>query len=243
MRSTRPAEVLVSAAEARRVAGLVAARALPGRGVGLVALRALPAWTFVGTYPGRVDSTRAHEARRAAGLTDGTYAVEFWDVAADGSVRTGYVLDPGGPARPGGPAGLARRFARGALAPLANEPGAGGPGLTWVWNLPRHRLELWTCRPAAAGAELTVCYGRDGGYSRTYETPCSTGAPGEPDLHVVTAPGRRPASWTAAGGNAGVRAATAALRGVRPRGARSRGLSRSSGGTARRAGPRAPRNR
>lgn len=163
-----------------------------GKGRGLVAATDVPAMTPVGPYPGLVLGEAAYERRVAAGLTDGTYAVTMWSLSKDGRPRSDRVVDPGAP---GG--GVLPEFAAG-VTPFANEPSADvGPNLVWVWNLPRGRMEMWTLRAVRAGEELTVCYGLDGGYARTYATSCVV-RPGEvePELHVVTTPRGKPVPWS-----------------------------------------------
>lgn len=195
---TAPFVADVEPAERRRAAGTATLRRMRGRGVGVVAERDLPARRFVATYPGQRYSNEEYELRRARGETDGTYAIEFWRPGRRGVPDNAYVLDPGArPARDGRGPQVLPRFAA-ALAPRVNEPGLGGrPNLMWVWNLPRYRLELWTARRAAAGEELTACYGTSGGYQRGYDTVCAAPPPGtEPELHVVTERGGAPVPWS-----------------------------------------------
>lgn len=192
-----------SAAERRRSAGLAGARDMgPGKGRGLVALVDMKPYTLIGQYPGRLLTLRRHELRMSSRQADGKYAVAFYKPDARGGVRTNYVLDPGD-----GRGGLLPEFSW-ALTPLANEPGpTGRPNLAWVWNLPKHRLEMWTVRAVRRGEELTVCYGTQGGYKRGYETACAC-MPGdvEPELHVVAAPRMRPVPYSDIG-TGGVRRA------------------------------------
>jgi hypothetical protein len=199
------------AADRRRTAALASVVRMAGKGLGVVARRAMPALTMVAPYPGELLTTAQYDRRLAAGLTSGTYAISFYKPDRNMALRTNYIVDPGAP---GG--GLLPEYAASA-APRVNEPDAGGaPNTVWVWNLPRHRLELWTARAVARGEELTVCYGNSGGYRRAYRTACF--APGgaragvEPELHVVTAPRRRPVRYSLLG-DAGV---AAALRHLRP---------------------------
>lgn len=156
-----------------------------GKGVGVVARRDLPPFTFVAAYPGERISQRELQRRAAAGRATGRYAVAHYAVVG-GRVSFNYVVDPGiSRGR------LSARYA-GKLGPRVNEPSDGPPNLVWVWNVPDETVELWTgARGARRGDELTACYGADGGYARTYATPCA--APGhEPALHAVLRPGDRP---------------------------------------------------
>lgn len=199
--------VAMDAADKRRTSRLVAVTPMKGKGVGVLAKRDIPAFTMVGPYPGERFTMRAYHKRRSAGVTDGKFAVDFWRPEASGIAREGYVVDPGDRA-----GNLRPRF-QGAVAPLVNEPGhSGRPNLIWVWNLPKYRLEQWTFRPVRRGEELTLCYGNDGGYSRSYKTACQS-RPGEvePELHVVTRPGAKPVAWSAMG-PADVQAANRALK-------------------------------
>lgn len=174
-----------------------------GKGRGLVARADLKPYTLIGQYPGHLLTARRHELRMDSGQADGKFAVSFYKPDARGGVRTNYVLDPGD-----GRGGLLPEFSW-ALTPLANEPGAtGAPNLAWVWNLPKHRLEMWTVRPVRRGEELTVCYGTQGDYKRGYKTACTCGEQRvEPELHVVAAPRMRPVPYSVMGGAAGVRRA------------------------------------
>lgn len=200
--------VRLTAADKRRARQLVRVRAFGnGKGRGVVAARDLPAFTMIGPYPGHRYTVAQHDARRAAGLTDSKYAVDFWRPTKAGAIRQGYIVDPGtenGDLKP--------EF-QAAVTPLLNEPGPrGSPNVIWVWNLPRYRLEMWTFVPVAAGSELTICYGTGGGYSRSYLTACvgDRQALVEPQLHVVTRAGARPVPYQQLG-DAGVRAATRRL--------------------------------
>ena len=114
---------------------------------------------------------------------------------------------------PGEGSGIRAKHAR-ALAPRINEPSPRQrPNLTWVWNLPRHAMEFWTTRDVRAGDELLACYGVEGGYRRGYCTSCVGRAKGavEPELHVVTARGLCPVSYSSLG-DRGVRRAIRALK-------------------------------
>lgn len=190
---------LLTAADRRVAARLVRVRPLGAKGLGVLAATDLPAWTFVAPYPG-VRYTKAQHAKRVdAGRTDGKFVVDFYRPDVNGVPRSGYVLDPGAV----GGGGLHPRF-RGAVAPLVNEPDARSPpNLTWVWNLPRYRMELWTAAPVRAGQELTLCYGTGGGYRRDYRTSCVVDGV-EPQLHVVTRAGARPVPYSSLG-SVGVR--------------------------------------
>jgi len=190
-------------AHARRLVTVVR---MGAKGTGLVAKRDLPAFTALGPYPGELLTSRQHAKRRDAGLTDSKFAVDYWRPNANG-VRSGYVIDPGTAAGT-----LHPRFSA-AVAPLVNEPGLKGtPNVIWIWNLPKDRLELWTSRAVRQGEELTVCYGTDGGYARSYRTACvARQGQVEPELHVITRPRAKPVPYSSLG-NAGVRAAWQALR-------------------------------
>lgn len=193
----------VGADEARRLSTLVGLSEIPGKGRGVVARVDIPAWTFVGTYPGQRMTEAEYDAAVASGAADPTYAVDFWKPhPRTGRPRGGYLLVPR-------PAHL-----RGAVVPFVNEPTDGPPSLVWAWNLPRYRLEMWTRVGVPAGQELTVCYGNAGDYPREYSTTCACASGGmadvEPELHVVTRPGRAPVPYSSLG-DAGVAAATRAL--------------------------------
>lgn len=200
--------------ERRRAASLVRVKEFAGgKGAGVVATRDIPAFTMIGAYPGERYTLAEYQKRVDQGHTDGKFAVDFWKPDANGTARSGYVLDPGAP-----DGTLLPRFAH-AVAPLVNEPGErGAPSLVWVWNLPKYRMEHWTRVPVKRGQELTLCYGTGGGYDRSYRTSCVS-RPGEvePQLHVVAVPGGRPVPFSSLGSR-GVRAALRAL-GGQPRGA------------------------
>lgn len=181
---------------------LVRVQRVGAKGRGVVAARDIPALTLVAPYPGPRFTTRQHALRLERGVTDGTFAIDFWRPDARGAIRAGYVLDPGRTGRPGQPGQprqpeLLPRFAD-AVAPLVNEPGpTGTPNLLWVWNLPRYRLELWTARDVRRGEELTACYGTDGGYERGYRTACVLRQDSvEPQVHVVVRRGARPVPYS-----------------------------------------------
>ena len=175
------------------------------KGLGVVALADIPASTRVATYPGPLWSVEAYESRHARGLTDGTYAVDFYKPGPEGDAMSGWVLDPGEGS------GICARHAH-ALAPRINEPSRGQrPNLMWVWNLPRHAMEFWTTRGVRAGEELLACYGVGGGYRRSYCTSCVGSQTVEPELHVVTARGRQPVPYSSLG-DRGVRRAIRTLK-------------------------------
>lgn len=184
--------VRVSSPEQARVARMVGVREIPGKGLGVVARRDLPAFAKIGTYPGERFRSDVHERLLSRGVAGEKYAVDFWvfDRYGKPSDQAQYVIDPG---TPGGR--LRKRFAKGAVAPYANEPPPGSrPDLMWVWNLPAYSMELWTLKPVKKGRELTVCYGTDGGYRRDYETSCVS-PDMEPQLHVVLSPGAKPVPY------------------------------------------------
>lgn len=171
-----------------------------GKGMGVVAIRDLQPYTRITRYPGALRMYDDFQARVARGLTTGRYAISFFGVTATGDLALDRVIDPGA-----GGDRLAARYAA-SLGPRVNEPGTGGvPNLVWVWNVPSYSLELWTgASPVAKNAELTVCYGMEGGYERSYTTPCTQ--PGtEPELHVVLKRGEKPRPLSVAGGINAVR--------------------------------------
>ena len=178
-------EVVPTAADIAHQKGIVAIRNMGAKGLGVVALVDIPAWTPVGPYPGKMYSTKQYEVHMQSGRCHDEYAIEFWDVLPDGSLDYKYIVDPFVEKV------LDPRYA--CVAPYVNEPDTTGPNLVWVWNLPKHRTELWTSRAITAGTELTACYGLS--YSRKYTTACTI--PGkEPVRYVITTPQqRRPRKW------------------------------------------------
>lgn len=197
--------VALTPADRRRTAALAGVRRIPDKGQGVVAVRDIPAWTLVGPYPGLRTTHAGFSKRKDQGHTTGKYAVDFWKPDKNGHAKTGYVLDPGH-----GNGTLRPEFAH-AVAPMINEPNATPPNLVWVWNLPKYRMEHWTCVPVKKGQELTICYGTGGGYERDYTTACVSQPGVEPQLHVVATPGGKPVAYGTLG-NAGVQRAINSLK-------------------------------
>jgi hypothetical protein len=182
-RRTTPAEVVETAEDRAHARRMFRLADIEGKGRGLVARRDVPAWTLVGPYPGRVYTYAQHGALKARGVCDDEYAVEFWDSRPGGRIGETVVLDP----RVGG------EFRYAGVTPFVNEPSASQrPNVVWVWNFPKHRIELWTSRALRAGDELTVCYGD--AYERKYRTRCSEEGV-EPARYALGYGARRPRDW------------------------------------------------
>lgn len=169
-----------TAGDVAHAAAFVEVRDMPGKGRGVVARRDIPAWTLVGPYPGVRYTMTEYDQRHSAGKTTAKFVVDYWKSDRLGRINTRYVIDPGD-----GAGGVLPAFAA-AVAPLVNEPPPGeAPNLVWVWNFARRRIEFWTAVPVRRGQELTVCYGTEGNYPRTYKTSCTRRGV-EPYLHVIT---------------------------------------------------------
>lgn len=164
MRRSVPVDILPTEEDKLHASRLFEVRAIPGKGKGVVALQHVPAWTLVGPYPGRVYTADEHQALKEKGLIDDEYAVEFWSGRPGERIREDRVLNP----RARG--AFVPRYAE-AIAPFVNEPSPSTkPNLVWVWNFPKHRIEMWTRRDIRPGEELSICYGEY--YERSYDTKC-----------------------------------------------------------------------
>ena len=182
------AEVVPTQRENERQLRLVTLQEVEGKGLGVTALVHLPAWTCLGPYPGKVYSMRAYRELKAQGAVDDEYAIEFWDARPGEKINEQFVINPM----------LARRSLPDkymCAPPFVNEPGPdqGAPNLAWVWNFPRHRVELWTTRDVRVGEELTVCYGQ--GYARAYRSSCQGAGVEAPRLAIGSPDQKRPLDW------------------------------------------------
>ncbi len=160
---------------------------VPRKGLGVVATRDVPAWTFVAPYPGMVYDPKSYDEHKRRGDVTDEYALEFWNSPPGARIDSDWIINPvfDGSMPP--------EYAK-SVAPYINEPAKGQtPNTVWVWNFPRHRIELWTSRRVRAGEELGICYGPV--YGRSYKTPC-TDPKNEPGRYVIVdATQTRPRQW------------------------------------------------
>lgn len=160
---------------------------VPRKGLGVVATRDVPAWTFVAPYPGMVYDPESYEEHKRRGDVTDEYALEFWNSPPGARIDADWIINPVfDGAMPGD-------YAK-SVAPYINEPSKGQtPNTVWVWNFPKHRIELWTSAPVRRGEELGICYGPV--YGRNYKTPC-TNPKNEPGRYVIVdASQTRPRQW------------------------------------------------
>lgn len=145
----------------------------PSKGMALYASRNIPAWKPIAAYPGRVfhvdDFQRKYPGQRR------TYAVDFFHVRADRSVREDLIIDPGHPDHPDRLDPLFESY----VAPRVNEPSAGeAPNAVWVRDLEGGLLWLYSyARGVKSGDEITVMYGSSYGkraYAAVTHAPVHT---------------------------------------------------------------------
>ena len=180
------AEVVPTLEDNERQIEMVTLQPIEGKGLGVRALVHIPAWTCLGPYPGAVCTLAQHAALKARGEAEDQYAIEFWDGAPGGAMREDVVVNP----MVGG--GLPDKYM--CATPFVNEPGLDeAPNLAWVWNFPKHRVEMWTTRDVKAGEELTICYGQ--AYARRYGTKCTQAGVEAPRLAIGAADQARPLEW------------------------------------------------
>ena len=141
------------------------------KGRGVRARKSVPENTFVGVYPGRVMTPETHLRHVKKGLMNNTYVLSMFDITSYGKnkklVDNDFVIDPSI-----GPVGIDPMFAE-ALAPRLNEPsGKSQPNCTFVFNVPKKRIEIWTASKIDKGKEATICYGLF--YKRKWRSWCQT---------------------------------------------------------------------
>lgn len=140
-------------------------------GTGVFAARDIPGWTHLLTYPGRVYYNREWNAvfkDPKTGKTDRAYAIGFFRLRADNTIRRDMTLDPS-PLHNGHIVDV--RY-RGFCGPFVNEPSNGEKAnAVWVLDVPAQKLCLYSFEGGIRkGEEVMVCYGP--GYERSYETTC-----------------------------------------------------------------------
>lgn len=160
---------------------------IPGKGWGVVARRDIPKWTLIGPYPGIVSTEEEHEALKLKGVADDEYAVEFWSSFPGGPISEHMILNPRFRGR------MLSTF-RKSITPFVNEPDTRKrPNVAWVWNFPKHRIEMWTARRVKKGEELTICYGQY--YGRKYNTKCQRKGVELPRRVIGSPHQRKPLNW------------------------------------------------
>lgn len=179
-------EVVPSLEDNERQIKMVTLDSVDGKGLGVRAVEDIPQWTCLGPYPGKVYTMKDHMALKLQGAVDDQYAIEFWDSTPGGPIREGLVVNPMLDGR-----SLPDRYM--CAAPFVNEPGPEGtPNLAWVWNFPKHRVEMWTTRDVNKGEELTICYGQ--AYPRHYKSNCTQPGVEAPRL-AIGHEGDLPKEW------------------------------------------------
>lgn len=167
--NTGPQVVVPAPNEHNRECLLLEKRRVKG-GWGVFARRPIRAWQPLLVYPGRVFYNRDWNNMYPRGSTDRRFAVGFFRVRPDGSVRRDLTLDPSPPADGGALDPLFAPY----MAPYLNEPSKGErANAVWVTDVPAHKLMVYSLVDIPAGAEVLVCYGPSASYKRNYRTPCT----------------------------------------------------------------------
>lgn len=184
---TAPSEVLWTKEDRAHAARYVRRKKIRGKGWGVVARRDIPKWTLIGPYPGIVSTEEHHESLKKKGVVDDEYAVEFWSSSPGGPISEHMILNPRFKGR------MLPVF-RGCITPFVNEPDTRKrPNVAWVWNFPKHRIEMWTAKPVKRGEELTICYGQY--YGRKYNTKCQRKGVELPRRVIGSPDQRKPLNW------------------------------------------------
>jgi hypothetical protein len=140
-------------------------------GLGVFANRDIPGWSQLLVYPGRVyynkDWNRAY--RDAAGKTTRAYAIGFFRLRPDNTIRRDLTLDPSPPHDGTVVDWPFRKY----CGPFVNEPAPGErPNAVWVLDVPAQKLCLYSYEGGIRkDQEVMVCYGP--GYVRSYRTSCT----------------------------------------------------------------------
>ena len=179
-------EVVPSLQDNERQIKMVTLDSIEGKGLGVRAVEDIPEGTCLGPYPGKVYTMKDHMALKVQGKVDDQYAIEFWDSTPGGTIREGLVVNPMLEGR-----SLPDKYM--CAAPFVNEPGPEDtPNLAWVWNFPKHRVEMWTIRDVKKGEELTICYGQ--AYPRGYKSNCTQPGVEAPRM-AIGREGDTPQDW------------------------------------------------
>lgn len=169
-------DVFPSKQEFHRECVMLRKRSSPAKGgLGVFAARDIPGWTQLLVYPGRAYYNREWNAvfkNPTTGRTDRYYAIGFFRMRPDNTIRRDLTLDPS-PLHDGGVVDIRYRKYCG---PYVNEPAPQErANAVWVLDVPAQKLCLYSFDGGIRkGQEILACYGP--GYMRSYHTACTDSA-------------------------------------------------------------------